>query len=550
MYRMILLSCVGSAGVLAAAAAPRADAVPDWVEPMKAVRARFTGRPGTFACFGDSITVSMAFWAPLRGEPKNMPPEMAEAHALVKSYMEPDCWAKWKGPAYGNTGAMTIRWAHENVDKWLKQHNPEVALIMFGTNDLGQLDLKEYEEKTRAVVDRCLANGTIVILSTIPPRSGQLDKARQFADAVRRVARDKRVPLVDYFAEILKRRPDDWDGTLPQFKGTPGDEYQVPTLLARDGVHPSNPRTHQDYSAESLRSNGYALRNYLTLLAYADVIRRVVPADERAAVALHRAVTLYASFDAVVRADRGGGPLTLATRSNHPTEKGKFIFEKGFDAKVFRIAPGKGIHGGALEVTDVLPNNGRVFFPAKGNIAYRKGGWGGAVSLWIKTDPNTLLKTRFCDPVQITQKGAHNGAIWVDFNDAKPRDLRMGVFSAIPEGQAAIKEDDPHAPLIRVPNVGFQAADWHHLVLSWHNFDTGKPDGHAALFIDGKRIGAITDRDLRMDWDLDQTGIYIAVNYIGLLDEFALFDRPLTAAEVRRLQQHPGLLAAREKSPR
>src|SRR5262249_51226064 len=153
-----------------------------------------------------------------------------------------------------NNGSMTIRWADENVDRWLGKLNPEAALIMFGTNDLGQLDLKEYQEKTAAVVDRCLKNGTVVILSTIPPRSGQLEKARRFAEAVRQVAKEKQVPLIDYFDEVLRRRPDDWDGALPKFKDAPGDEYQVPTLIARDGVHPSSPKPYQDYSEESLRA--------------------------------------------------------------------------------------------------------------------------------------------------------------------------------------------------------------------------------------------------------------------------------------------------------
>src|SRR5690348_1004691 len=74
--------------------------------------------------------------------------------------------------------------------------------------------------------------------------------------------------------------------------------------------------------------------------------------------ALLRAVTLYASFDEEVRADAGGGTLTLSTRYNHPTEKGKFVVKKGFPEKAFRIARGKGISGGALECLDVLPNNG------------------------------------------------------------------------------------------------------------------------------------------------------------------------------------------------
>src|SRR5206468_3943024 len=108
--------------------------------------------------------------------------------------------------------------------QWLKSHNPEAAVIMFGTNDLGQVPLKEFTQKTAAVVDRCLKNGTVVLLTTLPPRSGQLEKSKEFAAAVRQIARDKKVPLIDYHAEILKRRPDDWDGTLPKFKNIPGNE--------------------------------------------------------------------------------------------------------------------------------------------------------------------------------------------------------------------------------------------------------------------------------------------------------------------------------------
>ncbi|HMF15914.1 MAG TPA: hypothetical protein VKE98_01850, partial [Gemmataceae bacterium] len=191
---------------------------------------------------------------------------------------------------------------------------------------------------------------------------------------------------------------------------------------------------------------------------------------------LTKAVLLYASFDESVRADFGGGDLTLATRSNDPDDKTKLIFKKGFDSKVFRIAPGKGIQGGALEVVGVLPNNGRIFFPAKNNIGFKKGGWSGAVSFWINTDPNKLLKTPFCDPVQITHKSANNGGIWFDFNNARPRDCRMGVFSAVPAGQKPISEDDPKAPMVRVPAVKFKAGDWHHIVLTWKNLDTGKPN--------------------------------------------------------------------------
>jgi hypothetical protein len=259
-----------------AAAATHEQTSDYWVQPMKQVHARFTGEKGTFAHFGDSITVTMAFWTPLAYDPRGLSATASQSLKLVMSHMKPKCWREWKGAEYGNTGMMTIRWAHENVNDWLKRLNPEVVLIMFGSNDVGQMPVQQYEQKTREVVERCLANGSIVILTTMPPRSGLLEKSRTFADAVKRIAREKKTPLIDYFGEILIRRPDDWDGSLPKFKDTPGDEYQAPTLICRDGVHPSNPGTHQDYSEESLRTNGYVLRNYLTLLAYADVIQKIL----------------------------------------------------------------------------------------------------------------------------------------------------------------------------------------------------------------------------------------------------------------------------------
>jgi hypothetical protein len=258
--------------------APVSGAAPgsDWVQPMQRVHARFTGTSGTFALFGDSITYSLAFWAPLQWEPKGLDPVTSRAHQRVKGHMKPECWRQWRGPDFGNEGRMTIRWADANVDRWLRKLNPEAAVIMFGSNDVDQMDAAEYELKTREVVRRCLTNGTVVLLTTMPPRSGRFEKSRQFAEVARKLAREERVPLVDYFAAILERRPDDWDGALPQFKGAAGDEYQVPTLIARDGVHPSNPRQFSDYSETSLRNNGFALRNDLTLRAYAAVVEKVL----------------------------------------------------------------------------------------------------------------------------------------------------------------------------------------------------------------------------------------------------------------------------------
>ena len=195
----------------------QAEAKP-WIEPMKQVHARFKGDKGTFATFGDSITVSLAFWTPLRYDRKNISPEGEAAFKLVNAYMKPECWDKWRGPAFGNDSGMTILWADKNVRQWLQKHNPETALIMFGTNDLNSVPLEVYEQKTRRVVEACLANGTVVMLTTIPPRSGMDKRCKNMADIVRHVAKEMKVPLVDYYAECLSaadrlgRRRGDFQG--------------------------------------------------------------------------------------------------------------------------------------------------------------------------------------------------------------------------------------------------------------------------------------------------------------------------------------------------
>lgn len=264
--------------------------------------------------------------------------------------------------------------------------------------------------------------------------------------------------------------------------------------------------------------------------------------------ALWMAATFYASFDEAVRGDFGGGSLAPSTRFNHETEAGRFVFESGIDGAKFRIAPGKGIHGGALEAVDVLPRNGRIFFPLKDNLAFRRGGWGGAVSLWCKTDPNVLVTAKFCDPVQITEKGAGNGGIWFDFNDLpRPRDMRHGAFPAVPPGAKPIAETDADAPMVRVPKIDWKADEWHHVVLSWRNFDTGRDDASSSFYVDGRLIGQVGPRAIAMDWDVEKAGIYVAVNYIGLLDELALFGRELTADEVRLLYERPGIMAERKR---
>jgi hypothetical protein len=270
---------LGAQGIRQKEAESRKEA---WVGAMQAVHAKFKGQKGTLAHFGDSITVTQAFWTPMLYGRKNASPGFERDFQAVKAYLKPECWRDWKGPEYGSEGGKTSQWAQEHVGEWLKRLNPEVALVMFGSNDLGAMEVDEYRTRLREVVQKCLDNGTVVLLSTIPPRHGFEEKSAAFAATAREIAKELKVPLTDYYAEIVRRRPKDWNGALDKFSAY--TDYEVPTLIARDGVHPSFPKAYQDdFSPEALSRCGYGLRSYLALRRYAGVLRGlglIAPAPE------------------------------------------------------------------------------------------------------------------------------------------------------------------------------------------------------------------------------------------------------------------------------
>jgi len=254
-------------GMLALAMAASVAVGRDWVEPMKKVHARFTGQAGTVAQFGDSITITMAFFNPLQAEIKNLPKELAPAHKWLRGHVQPRCWAAWKDPAFGNNGGTTSAWGKSGIDRWLKRLNPEVALVMWGTNDTyAGPKPPQYTENMRYIIQACLDNGTVPILYTIPPVGNQAGNPRQtahvesFVKADRQIAAEKKVPLIDFYKEIMTRRPDDF----------------AKSLLG-DNLHPSYPKDFQrDFSTEALRRSGYTLRNYLTLKAMWEVQQKVL----------------------------------------------------------------------------------------------------------------------------------------------------------------------------------------------------------------------------------------------------------------------------------
>jgi lysophospholipase L1-like esterase len=266
--------CVAVLAGLALSQAYAAD--PYWVQPMTQVHASFQGTRGTIARFGDSITYSGAFFKPLQYNFTNATAEEQAALDWLHAYLLPACWT-WQDDAVaysnGNYSGTTSAWPLQieqgppasNITFWLNKLKPELAVIMWGTNDLGPLDVTTYTGNMRQVLQACKAHGTIPLLTAIPPRVGYDAKSAQFAQAMRDLALEQQVPLIDYNQEILTRRP--------------GTTWQN-TLISGDGVHPSyNGATAQDFAASSLNSNGYLLRNWCTLHALWDVRQYILQFD-------------------------------------------------------------------------------------------------------------------------------------------------------------------------------------------------------------------------------------------------------------------------------
>ena len=246
----------------------------------------------------------------------------------------------------------------------------------------------------------------------------------------------------------------------------------------------------------------------------------------------------HAPFDGGIdaRLAEGDGRIYTAPPSRDPAES-----RPGLDAKVVAISNGKGRYGDALHFMKKSRN--MVFFHGEKNMGYRAKDWSGTVSVWLSLDPADLNQ-QFADPVQITDKKYNNSAFWVDFTkDDTPPHFRMGVFPDWkvwnPEDLKQNKIPESEQPIVRVKEQLFGRDKWTHVAMTFSGFNTDGTGGTAKLFINGDLQGAVKDRRQTYTWDLSKSTIRLGLGYVGLLDELGIYDRALTADEVRMLYKLP-----------
>jgi hypothetical protein len=154
----------------------------------------------------------------------------------------------------------------------------QFAVVMLGTNEPANAQNLSY---LTAILDKLEDHHIVPILSTIPPRTGaESDATIAFNAAIVQLAQSRALPLIDFYQEVLLRRPGTtWFGTL----------------ISTDGVHPTG--ANAGYSANSdpylpggdpatqttgdaLLNVGYLLRTWLTVQKLAEVKQQVLTVSE------------------------------------------------------------------------------------------------------------------------------------------------------------------------------------------------------------------------------------------------------------------------------
>jgi peptidoglycan-N-acetylglucosamine deacetylase len=253
---------------------------------------------------------------------------------------------------------------------------------------------------------------------------------------------------------------------------------------------------------------------------------------EQQAAELAEALTFCSTFDAGFDADFALGDARIfgAPDYAHPDQA-----TAGLVPEEVAIAAGRGRFGHALE----FKRKGQpiLFYSSEKNMIYRESNWSGTLSLWLSLDPETDLAPGYSDPIQITDAGYNDAALWVDFSDKNPRSFRMGVYGDLAVWNPEKADDNPafDLRLLTATDRPFSRGRWTHIAVTFSRLNSeGK--GHAEFYVNGKSQGSreITEP---FTWELKKSRIFLGLNYIGLMDEVALFDRALSAQEVKSLYE-------------
>jgi hypothetical protein len=252
-------------------------------------------------------------------------------------------------------------------------------------------------------------------------------------------------------------------------------------------------------------------------------------ADERPS--LRDSLTLHASFETGFHADFSKGEKTCYVR------KGSELVPAEANEDV-NIAEGAGRYGNALRFT--RKSSYRPLYLGKDVLNYNEKNWSASVSVWLRLDPDKDLEPGYCDPVQIVGGDSKKGFIFLEWSrDETPRLFRYAIRPLYhiwnPDDVPWDEIPAEKRPMVQIEKAPFSSEKWTHVVFTLENInDKSKPQS-GTLYLNGERMGSIENWDLTFGWDPKDVQLVLGAAYVGHLDDLAVFNRPLTDAEVKRI---------------
>lgn len=259
------------------------------------------------------------------------------------------------------------------------------------------------------------------------------------------------------------------------------------------------------------------------------------------------ALLLHASFDHGLNADVAAGDAVLY---HAPTGNRKDARPGLPGDNLVSLAKGEGRYGDALRFHK---KTRPLFFHGAKNLGYCTNQWSGAVSLWLRLDPDTDLEPGYCDPLQFVGQAWEEGNLFIEFSkDHTPRHFRFAIQPVKrfwnPQNRGWEDIPEPERPMVAVHQPPFQRDRWTHVACSFGNLNSGQTNAWGKLYLDGKLQGEFTGWRGNFNWDVAQSALTLGYSYVGWLDDVAVFNRPLTDDEVRELFARPGGAAGLKSS--
>jgi hypothetical protein len=289
-----------------------------------------------------------------------------------------------------------------------------------------------------------------------------------------------------------------------------------------------------------MRVSGWSVAACVTSLLAVELAQ----AQEPDLAKLREAVTLHASFDGSLNADFSrGSPASTVVQGGQDVPAQP-------NAEV-ELLPTGGRFGGALRF--VRKSGYRPQYHGDGVLNYNAESWSASVSAWLRLDPDRDLEPGYCDPIQIIGENTDNGFIFLEWSkDHTPRRFRYAIrpIKSIWNPQNVGWEDIPieKRPVIELQHVPFSREKWTHVVFTLENVNSATAPSQGQLFINGELQGTIRGWDLKFNWDPARVRLVLGAAYVGDLDDLAVFNRGLTAAEVGAIYRLPeGIKSLLEK---